>query len=104
MKWEPLTQKIRGSRYCNSIPEMDSLSGQKLLRKCGSVISADEALEGKKVVLFYFSARWSPPCAVFTPILNDFYQVVHPVWFIRDTLIKDIVRILATSRDRIFSY
>ena len=62
--------------YCNSIPEMDSLSGQKLLRRCGSVTSADEALEGKKVVLFYFSARWSPPCAVFTPILNDFYQVV----------------------------
>ena len=29
---------------------------------------------------------------------------IHPVWFIRDTLIKDIVRIFATSRDRVFSY
>ena len=54
---------------------MDSLAGQKLLRKTGSVISADEALEGKKVVLFYFSAHWNPACGVFTPILNDFYQV-----------------------------
>ena len=54
---------------------MDSLAGQKLLRKSGSVTCADEALEGKKVVLFYFSAHWNPPCAVFTPVLNDFYQV-----------------------------
>ena len=35
---------------------------------------------------------------------ESFARMIHPVWFIRDTLIKDIVRILATSMDRIFSY
>jgi nucleoredoxin len=54
---------------------MDMLTGQKLLRKSGEVILADEALERKKVILYYFSAHWCPPCEAFTPLLADFYQV-----------------------------
>ncbi len=57
---------------------MDVLKGQKLLRRgrgCGKVELADEALADKQVVLFYFSARWCPPCRVFTPLLNEFYTV-----------------------------
>ena len=37
-------------------------------------ISAESALEGKKVVAFYFSAHWCPPCRAFTPILKDVYD------------------------------
>ena len=71
---------------------MDSLQGQKLLNKDGKVILADEALADKKIILFYFSAHWCPPCRAFTPILNDFYTVRHSyllvlinsfVWLIR---------------------
>ena len=55
---------------------MDVLRGQKLLRhRSGRVEAADEALADKQVVLFYFSARWCPPCRVFTPVLNEFYTV-----------------------------
>ena len=31
--------------------------------------------EGKKVVCFYFSAHFCPPCKTFTPVLADFYAV-----------------------------
>ena len=96
---------------------MDSLTGQKLLRKSGAVISADEALEGKKVcllltnlftfyflstfyfayfclllfkiILFYFSAHWNPACGVFTPTLADFYQVPEVFW--TNTLYDDCI-------------
>ena len=40
-------------------------------------VSAESALEAKKVVAFYFSAHWCPPCRNFTPILGDFYTVSH---------------------------
>eukprot|EP00096_Caligus_rogercresseyi_P005931 TRINITY_DN22008_c0_g1_i1.p2 TRINITY_DN22008_c0_g1~~TRINITY_DN22008_c0_g1_i1.p2 ORF type:complete len:147 (+),score=33.61 TRINITY_DN22008_c0_g1_i1:299-739(+) len=52
---------------------MDSLSGQQLLRKNGSVVSAEEALQNKEIIAFYFSAHWCPPCQAFTPVLTDFY-------------------------------
>ena len=54
---------------------MDMLNGQKLLRKNGEVVAADEALEDKKIICYYFSAHWCPPCRSFTPILGDFYTV-----------------------------
>ena len=56
---------------------MDSLAGQQLLRKDEKVVSADTALEEKKIIAFYFSAHWCPPCKQFTPILRDFYQEVQ---------------------------
>ena len=55
---------------------MDSLSGQTLVKSDGSSISADSALAGKDIVLFYFSAHWCPPCRQFTPMLKDFYEVI----------------------------
>ena len=56
--------------------KMKILKGQQLLRKTGVVVDADEALQGKKIICFYFSALWCPPCKAFTPILADFYQVI----------------------------
>ena len=37
-------------------------------------VNADSSLEGKKVVAFYFSAHWCPPCRAFTPMLKDAYE------------------------------
>ena len=37
-------------------------------------VSAESALEAKKVVAFYFSAHWCPPCRAFTPMLKDAYD------------------------------
>ena len=56
---------------------MDSLSNQQLLRKDETVVQADAVLEDKKVVAFYFSAHWCPPCRMFTPILAEFYSVCY---------------------------
>ena len=58
-----------------STTKMDMLSGQQLLRKSGEVVKADEFLSDKKIIAYYFSAHWCPPCRNFTPILSDFYTV-----------------------------
>merc|ERR1712047_124608 len=57
-------------------PTMDSLKGAKLVKADGSSVEADSALEGKDLILFYFSAHWCPPCRQFTPMLKDFYEEV----------------------------
>ena len=49
------------------------LKDQKLLGRTGQVVSTESALSDKRIVLFYFSAGWCPPCRAFTPILNEFY-------------------------------
>ena len=54
---------------------MDVLKGQQLLKKSGIVVDANEALENKRIICFYFSAHWCPPCKVFTPVLTEFYMV-----------------------------
>ena len=54
---------------------MDILKGQQLLKKSGVVVDADEVLQDTKIICFYFSANWCPPCKAFTPILADFYSV-----------------------------
>lgn len=38
----------------------------------------DEALENKKLYLFFFSANWSPPGRKFTPQLVEYYNRVAP--------------------------
>eukprot|EP00746_Dinoflagellata_sp_MGD_P118423 gnl/MRDRNA2_/MRDRNA2_54605_c0_seq1.p1 gnl/MRDRNA2_/MRDRNA2_54605_c0~~gnl/MRDRNA2_/MRDRNA2_54605_c0_seq1.p1 ORF type:complete len:184 (+),score=51.33 gnl/MRDRNA2_/MRDRNA2_54605_c0_seq1:47-553(+) len=49
------------------------LANVGLESKDGNVVSAKDALKGKKVAL-YFSAHWCPPCRGFTPQLSEFYQ------------------------------
>jgi len=56
------------------VVDMNWLAGQQLLRRDESVVSADLALDGKKIIAFYFSAHWCPPCRLFTPVLAEFYS------------------------------
>lgn len=55
---------------------MDKLGGNSLLRRSGDMVSAEVALEGKKIICYYFSAHWCPPCRIFTPLLKDWYNEV----------------------------
>ena len=52
---------------------MDLLSGQQLLGKDEKVVSADTVLQDKRIIAFYFSAHWCPPCRQFTPVLAQVY-------------------------------
>ncbi|KAF4031612.1 Thioredoxin-like [Phytophthora infestans] len=47
--------------------------GAKLQTKDG-LQDTDNKLAGKKVVGFYFSAHWCPPCRQFTPFLSAVYD------------------------------
>ena len=55
---------------------MDLIKGHNLLKADASKIEAEKALEGKSIVLLYFSAHWCPPCRGFTPVLKKFYDEV----------------------------
>jgi len=55
---------------------MALLKGNTLVNRNGEDVPADEALKGKQLVLFYFSAGWCPPCRAFTPLLKDFYAAI----------------------------
>ena len=57
--------------------KMELLSGKNLMRFDGSSVSSADALANKKLVAFYFSAHWCPPCKAFTPVLKKFYEVIQ---------------------------
>ena len=56
---------------------MDLIKGQDLIKADGTTVAANVALEGKVLVLIYFSAHWCPPCRGFTPVLKAFYEVLQ---------------------------
>ena len=45
-----------------------------LVDKTGKLTATREVLKDKKVVAFYFSAHWCPPCRQFTPVLARSYD------------------------------
>ena len=61
------------TRSCRA--EMDSLAGATLVKADGATVKAEDVLNSKELVLFYFSGHWCPPCRRFTPLLTTFYQV-----------------------------
>ena len=56
-----------------TLATMDSLRGVTLVTSDGTTVLADNILNDKNIILFYFSAHWCPPCRQFTPLLKDFY-------------------------------
>lgn len=62
---------------------VDGQVGSDLVKLEGDQLVAlgPKALENKKLVAFYYSAHWCPPCRAFTPQLSAFYDEVsknHP--------------------------
>eukprot|EP00640_Fibrocapsa_japonica_P007054 CAMPEP_0113935194 /NCGR_PEP_ID=MMETSP1339-20121228/2396_1 /TAXON_ID=94617 /ORGANISM="Fibrocapsa japonica" /LENGTH=170 /DNA_ID=CAMNT_0000937261 /DNA_START=45 /DNA_END=557 /DNA_ORIENTATION=+ /assembly_acc=CAM_ASM_000762 len=51
------------------------LFGNSLLTKSGAN-DTKAVLQGKKLVLIYFSAHWCPPCRNFTPKLAEFIKSI----------------------------
>ena len=45
-----------------------------LVDKTGKLTATREVLKDKKVLAFYFSAHWCPPCRQFTPVLARSYD------------------------------
>ena len=54
--------------------DLKSILGSEINGKAGKV-SSDIPLSGK-VLAFYFSAHWCPPCRNFTPMLKEFYNKI----------------------------
>ncbi|KAL7487517.1 hypothetical protein ACHAW6_013107 [Cyclotella cf. meneghiniana] len=54
--------------------KFDELLGPTLINSKGEEVPTSSVLEGKKYVMFYFSAHWCPPCRAFTPRLADAYN------------------------------
>ena len=59
------------------------------MKKDESVVGADSALADKKLIGFYFSAHWCPPCRLFTPVLAEFYNVSKITRMIKRGYIKE---------------
>merc|ERR1712110_1290616 len=77
---------------------MDSLASATLLKADGSSVDSATALQGKELVLYYFSAHWCPPCRRFTPMLAEFYKTASELGV-------EIVFVSADqSEDAMFSY
>jgi len=60
-------------------PSYTDLLGSKLLTKTNGKQTTKptaKALEGKELIVLYFSANWCPPCKQFTPLLIDFYETL----------------------------
>lgn len=55
---------------------MDLLGESQLIKPDGSEISPTEALADARLIAFYFSAQWCPPCKAFTPVLCDFCETL----------------------------
>ena len=82
------------------------LTGQTLKKLEGdwNDVPADLSLESKKVVAFYFSAHWCPPCRNFAPILKAAYDEyseesndIEIVFVSSDRSLEDMKEYMQTS-------
>ena len=55
-------------------------------------VPTETALEGKKIVCIYFSARWCPPCRTFSGVLKAAYEEILNE--------RDDIEIVFVSSDR----
>lgn len=58
----------------------DALRGRLVTLSADNTLpdAPEGILTGKKLLAFYFSAGWCPPCHVFTPKLAAFYRQMRP--------------------------
>ena len=56
----------------NADGKLVKMIGPKLIKADGSIVETAKVLEGKKNVIFYFTASWCGPCRRFTPELVKF--------------------------------
>ena len=54
------------------LTSLEAILGRELLTKEG-MKPTSEILSQKKLIAFYFSAHWCPPCRSFTPVLAQLY-------------------------------
>jgi nucleoredoxin len=60
-------------------PILTALKGKLVVSRDGVVVPVEAAAQdNKKLIAFYFSAQWCPPCRKFTPQLVDYYNRVAP--------------------------
>ena len=64
------------SAYEEKKKNLEVIRAAEFVKHDGSKVSGKDILAKKKVICFYISAHWCPPCWVFTPILKEFYAEV----------------------------
>jgi len=79
---------INGFDWQKPDKNLGLMQGAEFLKSDDSKVSGRDALQSKKLICFYFSAHWCPPCRNFTPVLKDFYSEV-----------KDDVEVVFVSAD-----
>ncbi|XP_071110864.1 nucleoredoxin-like [Haliotis cracherodii] len=53
---------------------LEALLGERVIRGSGEAVGVRTLCGKDKVIGFYFSAQWCPPCKGFTPKLAEFYK------------------------------
>ncbi|MBA3962333.1 MAG: redoxin domain-containing protein [Chthoniobacterales bacterium] len=72
-------QTTAAARIPAGTPLLTALAGKLVLSRDGIITPVDPATEeNKKLIAFYFSAHWCPPCRKFTPELVEYYHRVAP--------------------------
>jgi len=73
----PIVDKwINGFDWEKADKNLALMRESEFIKSDGAKVSGKDALESKKLVCFYFSAHWCPPCRQFTPVLKEFYSEV----------------------------
>ena len=70
-----------------------NLKGHLLIKQDKSEKSGDEILSENKLICFYFSAHWCPPCRGFTPKLAE--------WYKKDLQAKGMEVVFASSDNKV---
>jgi nucleoredoxin len=75
MTKQPCANKEENDSNISSTPT-EALLGKTLIKQ-KVLTTTINAMKDKDLVLLYFSASWCPPCQAFSPVLKEFYGLVH---------------------------
>ena len=68
---------VNGFDWQKAEENLALIQDAEFVRSDNVKVSGKTALKSKKLVCFYFSAHWCPPCRHFTPVLREFYSEVQ---------------------------